>query len=106
MYYYSTKIENLAVIKDMQCPICRETSNMKIGREADFLSLLFVFNIWGYGKFLATCGYCHQNFEINKNDAYKILDSVGVSINHSNMKKNLLSLSIPIIIIYIIIKIL
>ena len=90
MYYYSTKFETLAIL-NMQCPICDEMSNIKIAREKDFISLLFIFNFWGFGKIIGTCGNCHESFKLDKKEMFKILDSVGISVKRSNIKKNILS---------------
>ncbi len=103
MYYHSSQIEQLAII-ETQCPICGKTANMLIGRELDFISLFIIFNLWAYGKFLATCGNCHGSVEIKGQEAHNLLDSVKISYNHSNLKKNIISISIPIIIIYVLIK--
>lgn len=100
MWYESSKMERLAII-EMQCPICGETANIRIDRQVEFDSVILIFNFWAYKKIIATCGNCHESFEIKKKEAYEVLDSVRVSVNRSNIKKNLLSLSIPIIIIYI-----
>lgn len=99
-------MENLIVMRDLQCPICKQTANMQIAREVDFLSLLIIFNMWFYGKTIATCGFCHQSFEIDSKKVYDFLESSGISVNRSNMKKNLISITIPIIIIYSLTKIL
>jgi hypothetical protein len=101
MYYNSCEVERLAII-EMQCPICDEIANIRIGRETDYFCLLIVFNFWMYGKVIATCGNCHESFEIKKKYAYDLLDSVNVPFNRSNLKKNLVSLSAPIIIFYLI----
>lgn len=87
---------------EMQCPICSEIANIQIAREVDFFSLRIIFNFWTYGKIIATCGNCHESFEVKRKEAYGLLDPVGVSANRSNIKKNLLSLSIPLIIIILI----
>lgn len=105
MYYHSNKIERLAII-ETQCPICSKIANILIGRELDFVSLFIIFNLWAYGKFYATCGNCHGSVEIEEKEARRILDFAKINYKHSNLKKNLISLSIPIIIIYILTKIL
>jgi len=104
MYYNSTEYKTLAIL-NMQCPICGETSNIKIAREEDFISLLIIFNFWLFGKLIGTCGNCHESFKFDKNEMFEILESVDISVKRSNIKKNILSVSIPIIIIYILVNI-
>ena len=99
MYYNRTEYKTLAILTT-QCPICGETSNVKIDREEDFISLAIIFNIWSFGKIVGTCGNCHNSFKFDQNEIYDIMDSVGIVIERSNAKKNILSVSIPIIIIY------
>lgn len=99
MYYNRTEYKTLAILT-MQCPICGETSNIKIAREEDFISLVIIFNIWSFGKIVGTCGDCHESFKLDQDKIYEILDLAGILIKRSNVKKNLLSISIPIIIIY------
>ncbi len=100
MWYESSNMERLAII-EMQCPICGETANIRIDRQVDFDSFILICNFWTYKRIIATCGNCHESFEIKKKEAYELLDSIGISVNRSNLKKNVLSLLIPIIIIYI-----
>ena len=95
MYFSTTNLETLTIIK-MQCPICKKMSNIKISRENNFISLFIIFNFWYFGKMIGTCGNCHENIQLKTNETYELLDSIDISINQSNIMKNVLFNLLPV----------
>ena len=105
MYWYSRDIESLAIV-ELMCPFCGQVSNTKISRPEEFHCIFIIFNLWSAGSPFATCGNCHNSYELDKNWTYDFLDSVGIMVQRSYATRNIISLGIPLTLIGIVIYVL
>ena len=98
MFWYSKEIEGLAIV-ELVCPFCGQVSNTKISRTEEFYSILILFNFWSAGSPFATCGNCHNSYELDDDKTYDFLATMGITVQRSYAGRNILSLSIPWILI-------
>jgi len=96
MYYSRVQLVDLAIFRGI-CPVCGAESNIKISREKEFAWILLI-PLWFDGKFWGTCGTCLRDFEIKKSEALRILNEIGVDLGLPAWKKNLIVVTIALII--------